>query len=107
MWYIIVCVELGKSPMETKRLLERTQSVSSVSRVLVYRWQRRFLGILSSKMNGRQTVITESLTSNVLNSLQHGTRQTVRGIALCNSIAVESAHKTLTEHMYMKVGSEI
>ena len=40
--YIIVCVELGKSPMKTKQLQEKTQSVSSVSRALVYRWHRRF-----------------------------------------------------------------
>jgi len=56
---------------------------------------------LSSNMAERQTIITESLTSIVLNSLQHGARQTVRGIALRNSIAVASAHKILTEHMYM------
>ena len=40
--YIFFCVELGKSPMETKQLLEKTQSGSSVSRALVYRWHRRF-----------------------------------------------------------------
>ena len=40
--YIIVCVELGKSPMKTKQLQEKTQSVSSVSRALVYRWHQRF-----------------------------------------------------------------
>ena len=34
--YIIVCVELGKSLMKTKQLLDKTQSVSSVSRTLVY-----------------------------------------------------------------------
>jgi len=48
----------------------------------------------------RHTVITESLTLNVLNSLQHYTRKTVRGIALRNSIAVASALQILTEHMY-------
>ena len=36
------CVELGKSLMETKQLLEKTQSRSSVYRALVYRWHRRF-----------------------------------------------------------------
>ena len=40
--YIIFCVELGKSLMETNQLLEKTQSGSSVSRALVYRWHRRF-----------------------------------------------------------------
>ena len=40
--YIIVCVELGKSPMEIKQPLEKTQSGISVYRALVYRWHRRF-----------------------------------------------------------------
>jgi len=36
------CVEPGKQPIETKQLLEKTQSGNSVSRALVYRWHRRF-----------------------------------------------------------------
>jgi len=34
--YITFCVELGKSLMETKQLLEKTQSRSSVYRALIY-----------------------------------------------------------------------
>ena len=56
---------------------------------------------------GRHIVITEGLTSNVLNSLQTYSRKSERGIVLRNSIAVASPHKTLTEQMFMKVGSEI
>ena len=37
---------------------------------------------------------------NVLNSLPHGARQTVRSIALRNSIAVATTLQILTEHMY-------
>ena len=40
--FIKFCVELGKTPVETKKMLEMTQSGSSVSRALVYRWHRRF-----------------------------------------------------------------
>ena len=36
--YINVCVELGKSLLEIKQLLEKTQRGSSVSRALVNRW---------------------------------------------------------------------
>ena len=36
-------VEIVKSLMETKQLLEKTQSGNSVSRALVYRWHRRFI----------------------------------------------------------------
>ena len=61
--YKHLCVEIGKSLLETKQLLERHLVVGSVSRTLVYRWlsffPRRFLGQLSSKMTVRHTVITE------------------------------------------------
>ena len=40
--YINVCVELGKSLMEIKQLLEKTHCGSSVSRALVYRWHKHF-----------------------------------------------------------------
>ena len=59
------------------------------------------------KMTGRHTVITDSLTLNVLNSLQDGARQTVRVIALRNSITVASALQILIEHMYMISGFSV
>ena len=39
---IIFCVELGKSTMEIKQPLEKTQSAISVSSALVYQCYRRF-----------------------------------------------------------------
>jgi len=43
-------------------------------------------------MTGRHTVIMESFTLNVLKSLQDGACQTVKDIALRNSIPVATAH---------------
>ena len=40
--YIKFCVELRKTPIESKKMLEMTQSGSSVSRALVYRWHKCF-----------------------------------------------------------------
>ena len=77
--------------MEIKQLLEKTRRgimcFQSFSLSMAQKVFRRFLGPLSSKMTGRQTVIAEGLTSNVLlNSLQSYSRTTERGIALRNSI---------------------
>ena len=58
-------------------------------------------------MTVRHTLITESLTLNVLNSLQDGACQTVMVMALRNSIAVASVHTILTEHMYMISGFSV
>ena len=106
--FIFFCVELGKSPMEIKQLLEKTQSGISVSRAVVYQTVfRRIFSPNKLKDYLRHTVITESLTLNVLNSLQHRAWQTVRGIVLWNSIAVASTHYILTEHIYRISGFSV
>jgi len=83
--YINVCVELGKSLLEIKQLLEKTQRGSSVSRALVNRWHIHVKKIprphLAKKMTERHTVITESLKLNMLNSHKDGACQTMRGNA--------------------------
>ena len=58
-------------------------------------------------MTGRHSVFTESLTLNVLNSLQDGARQIVRVIGLRKSITVASAHMIFTEHMYVISGFSV
>ena len=68
--FIQFCVELGKTPVETKKMLEMTQSGSSVSRALVYRWHRRLTDdpvtpYSAKNGGGRPKNITESLTSDV------------------------------------------
>ena len=97
--------------MEIKQLLEKTQSgimcFQSFSLSMAQTVFRRFLCLTMLTMTGRHIVITEGLTSNVLNSLQTYYGKSERGIVLRNSIAVASPHKILTEQMFMKVGSEI
>ena len=106
--YIILCVELGMSPMDTKTNCLNRQSGSSVSRALVYRWHIRFSELFTTRLSSnRHTIVKESLTSIVLNPLQYCARQTMRGIALRNSIIVTSEHKILTVHMYMISGFSI
>jgi len=61
--FIYLCIELDKSPMGTKQLMEITQSGISVSRALVYRWHIRVsddsLAPLSSKLTVKHTIINE------------------------------------------------
>ena len=88
---INICVELGKSLLEIKQLLEKTHRGNSVS-IDCTDIFRRFLGPTKLKMTGRHTLITNSLTLNLLNSLQDSACQTVRDIALRNSTPVATAH---------------
>ena len=103
--HIYLCVELGKSPMGTKYLLENTQSGSSVTRALVYRWHIWVSDDLLAplKLTVKHTIIT-SLT---LNALQHYARKTVRGLVLRNSITAAFAHTIISVHMYMISGFNI
>ena len=103
--YIKFCVELGKTPVETKKMLEMTQSGRGVSRALVYRWHRRFVNDpsspYSSKGGGRPKIINESLTLDVANALRKDARLTVRDIAHEFDIGVATTHKILTENLNM------
>ena len=103
--YIKFCVELNKTPLETKKLLEQTKSGSSVSRALVYRWHRRFSESTptetSVKRAGRPTIIDDGLTSKVLDMLREDARLTVRDIANIQDIGIATAHKILCEHLNM------
>lgn len=97
------CVELGKTPMETKKLLETTSKGSGVSRALVYRWHKRYSEGRSTPYDdvkpGRPSVIDENVTSTVQNAIRKDGRSTVRDIALLCDIGVATAHKILTEKL--------
>ena len=79
--YINVCVELQKTPVETKKLLEQTQTSSTVSRALVYRWHRRFSDYLEtpydSKGAGRPSVIIECSTPDFRQVVRRGLIQAI------------------------------
>lgn len=83
--YIKFCVELGRTPVQTKNMLKQTQCGRNISRALVYRWHKRFSDKLFSKNEskgaGRPSVTTEELTSVVQESLENDTRLTIRTIS--------------------------
>ena len=84
----------------TGKYTEWYQCLQSFSLSMAHTVFRRLLCPTLLKMTDGHTLITKSPTSNVMNSLQHGTRQTVRGFALRNGIEVASTHTILTEHVY-------
>ena len=98
--YIKFCVELRKTPIESKKMLEMTQSGSSVSRALVYRWHKRFTDDPSTPYSaknggGRPSIITESLTSEVSSALREDARLTIRDIAMQFDFANATAHRLM------------
>ena len=102
------CVELGKTPMETKKLLETTGRGSDVSRALVYRLHKRFTEGRTTPYDdlkpGRPSVIDSKVTSQVQNLITQDGRSTVRDVALLCDIGVATAHRILTEELNMVDG---
>lgn len=105
--YIKFCVELGKTPVETKKLLEMTKSGSTVSRALVYRWHKRFsdgrYSCDDEKGRGRRSIFDDSsVTLNVRRAIQDDGRRTVREVSVICDIGKTTAHKVLTEQLNME-----
>lgn len=104
--YIKFCVELGRTPVQTKNMLKQTQCGRNVSRALVYRWHKRFSDKLfsesESKGAGRPSVITEELTSAVQELLENDARLTVRTMSSKFELGLPTAHKLLTENLGME-----
>jgi len=100
--FIKFCVNLGKTPTETKQLLEQANNGRSVRWPLVFRWHKEFQdGKMSTKdkeRSGRPSVINDKLTL-AKNALQCDRRITVREVA--EVVGTATAHKMLTETLAM------
>ncbi|XP_060562259.1 protein GVQW3-like, partial [Ruditapes philippinarum] len=98
--FIKFCVNLGKTPTETKQLLKQANNGRTVSRPLVFRWHKEFRdGRKSTKdkeRSGRPSVIDDKLTL-ARNALQCDRRITVREVAEVCDVGTATAHKMLTE----------
>lgn len=58
------CVELGRTPVQTKNTLKQTQCGKNVSRALVYRWHKLFLINFSVKVKSKVLGDPQSLRRN-------------------------------------------
>ena len=63
-YFIQFCVELGKTSIETKKILEMTQSGSDVSWVLDFGWHRRFTDDPLSPYSAKMVVEVQNASRN-------------------------------------------
>ena len=106
-----ICVELGKMPVETKKLLEMTKAGSRVSRALVYRWHKRFSDGRSScddeKRCGRPSIVDDSrVMLNVRHVIQENGRHTVREISIICDIGKTTVYKIIASTVRYPKGRE-
>ena len=100
------CVEVGKTPVETKKFLESSACRPSVSRALVYKWHKRFDdGRVSTKDNervGRPAIADEKALTLVRKVIDTDWLLTVRDIAEICDLKRTTVHDILTEHFGMQ-----
>lgn len=101
--YIKFRVELGRTPVQTKNLLNRQKAGEACPGCLVYRWHERFSDKLFSEIKSkgavRPSVITEELTSAVQELVENHARLTVRTISSQFNIWLPTKHKLWTENL--------
>ena len=81
------CVELRKTPGETRELINSSTKRPDVSRALVYKWHKRFrdgrCDTSDDSRSGRPPIITERSLSLVKNVIDDDRRLTVRDVTDC------------------------
>ena len=99
------CVDLGKTPTETFKLMKTTPRSRSVSRALVFRWHKKFTegyySLEDEKGRGRKTVITSDVVTSVHDALSKDRRLTVNLLSNMTGLSVGTVHTILTEHLKM------
>ena len=82
---IKMCATLGKSPVDTMKILSDATGKPSVCRTLVYKWHRRFSAGRTSteadKRSGRPGMINEGVTDSVREAIDTDGRVSIRELA--------------------------
>lgn len=99
------CMELGKTPTETFKMLQRTPSNCSVKRALVFKWYKRFAdgrdSLEDDEGRGRKTKISSDVVASVREALDGDRRLTVRTLSAMIGVSVGTIYTILTEHLKM------
>lgn len=99
------CMELGKTPTETFKMMQRTPSNSSVKRALVFKWYKRFAdgrdSLEDDEGRGRKTKISSDVVASVREALDSDRRLTVRTLSAMIGVSVGTIYTILTEHLKM------
>lgn len=99
------CVGLKKSPSETLRMIEESDTLEKCGKTFVYKWHERFrsgrTSVEDDERRGRPSVVMTSSRDKVRQLLDKDRRLTVRVIAAEIGISRTAVHKILTEELGM------
>ena len=97
------CVERGMTPGQTIKEMKSSQTHQNVSRVLVYKWHKRFTTGWSDSgaKKGRPTEISSAVIQNVSELIRTDRRQTVREISSIMGISKSAVQRILVDDLSM------
>lgn len=100
------CVSLGKTPMETVKMLEEAGKMFKVSRSCVYKWHSRFVNgrdsVQDDERPGRSRIISPSLIERIGNVMDEDGRITVVELAARFDIGYGTAYAILNDNLNMR-----
>lgn len=99
------CVNLGKTPTQTREMMEKSSIKPAVSRALVFKWHRRFKDgredLQDDVGRGRKSEIDATLIDTIRDVVIRDRRVTVRDLCDMTGKGYGTVHRILTEHLNM------
>lgn len=100
------CVNLGKTPTQTRDMLEAANVKPPVCRALIFKWHKRFSdgreSIEDDKGRGRKTSMTATSVGAVKDVIDRDRRYTVRDVCDITGLTRGTVHRILTDNLNMR-----
>lgn len=99
------CVNSGKTPIETKQMMENTKRHRHISRSLVYKWHKRFsdgvCDLKDAERSGRPLLCDDITKSRIHDIVMKDRRLTLREVVSISDVSKSSVFNILTEDFCM------
>ena len=99
------CVDLGKTPTETMKMMKNANRSSNISRSLVFKWHKRFSegreSLKDDTGRGRKRIINAGTVAAVKSLSEEDRRLTVSDISTKVGVSYGSVHSILRNQLKM------
>ena len=99
------CKSLGKTPMDTYKMLQKSRGEKCVSRALVFKWHKRFFegreSLQDDSRPGRKSIVDAAQLTSVKEAPDADRRLTVRELSELGA-SVGTVHNILTKNLKMR-----
>ena len=103
---IKLCKDLGKTPTDTYKLLQKIRGEKCVSRTLVFKWHKRFSegreSLQDDSRPGRKSIVDAAQLTSIKAVLDADRRLTVRELSELAGASVGTVYNILTKNLKMR-----